>query len=92
MCRECRLFYTFTPDTAPALAAFRVRLWELPAFVGVGALLGAVSALFVAINVNLVCGARQRWIPTSSRIRPALLLMIVYIVSGRVHHLGADTE
>lgn len=73
---RCRLFYTFTPDTAPALAAFRVRLWELPVFVGAGALLGAASALFVAINANLVCSARQRWIPTSSRFRPALLLCL----------------
>ncbi len=64
-----RLFYTFTPETAPALAAYRVRLWELPAFVGTGALLGALSALCVATNVNLIYSARQRWIPPTSRFR-----------------------
>jgi len=68
-----RLLFTFAPASAPALAAYRVRLWELPAFAGAGALLGAASALCVAFNVNVVHGARQRWIPTSSRFRRASL-------------------
>ncbi|KAK9820864.1 hypothetical protein WJX81_006444, partial [Elliptochloris bilobata] len=66
---DARLLYTFMPDNAPALAAYRVRLWELPAFAGVGALLGAVSAAFVAVNANLIYSARQRWISPTSRFR-----------------------
>jgi len=66
-----RLLFTFAPDAAPALAAYRVRLWELPAFAAAGALLGAAAALCVAVNVNLVHAARQRWAPPAARFRRA---------------------
>jgi len=67
-----RLLFTFAPSAAPALAAYRVRLWELPAFAAAGALLGAAAALCVAVNVNVVHAARQRWAPPAARFRRAL--------------------
>ena len=70
-CPSARLFNQLNPSTAGVLGLLTMRLWELPIIIAMSCAIGALGALFVALNSRVVHALRQRYISQASRARCA---------------------
>ncbi|CAL8469782.1 g9324 [Coccomyxa elongata] len=77
-----RLFAQLDTSTADVLGLFYVRLWEVPIFMAMACVIGALGAVFVTANTRIVYALRQRCIPHSSRYRRTLEVAALAVLTG----------